>query len=307
MTSEAVGEVRRVAAAGCALGEGPVWRPEFGALWFVDIIGRTVLSWSPERGLRRADAGRRVGAIAPRAGGGLWAASERGIGGLEVDFEAGRAAWTAIRAEGVGPEGSGFEGLAPEGALMNDAAADPAGRIVFGSKALDEETRLGDCWRWDGAAQTATPLIEKSFVVFNGPAFSPSGDRIYFADSPSQKIQTASYDAATGAMGRPEVFAELAEGYPDGMACDAEGGLWNAQWDGWRVVRYRPDGSVDRVIETPVSRPTSVAFGGADMKTLFVTSAKRGRDDAEDAAEAGAGDLYAIDVAVPGAPVPLAL
>ncbi|MEO1328271.1 MAG: SMP-30/gluconolactonase/LRE family protein [Pseudomonadota bacterium] len=286
-------EIRRIAEVGATLGEGPVWRAEGDALLFTDIIGRALLRWRASDGVSRVPLGFRVGAFAPIAGAqDLLACAEQGLWRLSVDFETGA----------VGRRSLGLDAAIPAEGLMNDGRPDPAGRFTFGSKALNEVDPIGRMLSFDGAALST---LTDGFVVFNGPAFSPNGDRVYFADSPSKEIRVAPYDPATGRMGAPSLFARLSEdaGYPDGMAVDAEGGLWNAHWDGGRLTRYRPDGSVDRVVATPVTRPTCVAFGGDDLKTLFVTSAKRGRDDAEDATEPGAGDLFALEVEVPGAPV----
>lgn len=275
--------VERLAAAECELGEGPVWLADQSALLFTDIIGRALLRWSAADGLQRVDIGARVGCFAPISGSNaLIAAVETSLERLDVDFATGRATRTTILAD-----------AAPSAALLNDGKCDPAGRFVFGSKALNESDPVGALMRWDGAR---LETLVRDIVILNGPAFSPMGDRIYFADSPTKKIYAASYDPIFGAMGAPALFAELGpdDGFPDGMATDAAGCLWNAHWDGARLTRYRPDGAVDRVIETPAARSTSVAFGGPDLKTLFVTSAKRGRDDSEPLQDAGAGDLYAL-------------
>ncbi len=288
-------EAPRVAASGCELGEGPVWLPEARALLFTDIIGRRLLRWSEADGLQRIEIGARVGCFAPmdRAGRRILAAVEQGLEEIALDFAAGRAERAPVAAA---PSVS-------EAEIMNDGKTDPAGRFVFGSKALSEADPIASLMAFDGAAGKT---LLRDVTIWNGPAFSPAGDRIYFADSPTRKIFSAPYDVASCALGEVSVFAELVgdEGYPDGMAADAEGGLWNAHWDGGRLTRYLPDGTVDRVVGTPARRPTSIAFGGPEMRTLFVTSAKRGRDDAEPLTDAGAGDLYAVEVDIPGAPIP---
>lgn len=286
--------LQRIAAAGCELGEGPVWRPEQGDLLFTDIIGRAILRWRPDAPLQRVALGRRLGAFAPcRDSDALLAVSERAVMRLHVDFDSGAARWESL----------GVDAAIDADQIMNDGCCDAAGLFVFGSKALNESDAVGSMMRY---GPDGLETLQGGFIVFNGPAFDPERTRVYYADTPSRRIMTARYDSATGAMGEAEVFAELAPeaGYPDGMTVDVEGCLWNAHWDGWRITRYRPDGSVERVIEAPVSRPTSLAFGGADLKTLFVTSARRGRDDAPPASEAGAGDLYAIALDVAGRPEP---
>lgn len=281
----------RVAACGCDLGEGPVWRPLRRELLFTDIIGRRLLRWREGEGVAEAPLGERVGCFAPIAGeeGALLCAVEQGLERVEVDFAGAAPRREVVQAGVVGPD-----------ALLNDGGCDAAGRMVFGSKALNESDPIGVLLQYDGRELR---VLREGLVIENGPVFSPAGDRIYFADTPKKEIYTAAYDATSGEMGAVELFATLGaeDGYPDGFAVDAEGGLWNAHWDGARVTRYRPDGQVDFVAPTPVSRPTSLCFGGADMRTLFITSAKRGRDDVEPLDEPMAGDLFAARAPFAGA------
>ena len=114
------------------------------------------------------------------------------------------------------------------------------------------------------------------------------------------------HDVETGALSNRRVFASTFDAgcYPDGSAIDADGFLWNAQWAGSRIVRYAPDGTIDRVVQMPVSRPTSCAFGGPDLKTLYITSARIGLTDAALDRQPMAGSLFALDVEIPGLPVP---
>jgi sugar lactone lactonase YvrE len=131
--------------------------------------------------------------------------------------------------------------------------------------------------------------------VSNSLAFDRQRSRIYFADSPGGTIEQSSLDA----VNMPEswqVFAKAQKGFPDGSCVDAEGFLWNAEWTGWRLVRYAPGGQVDRVIPMPVSRPSCCAFGGPDYRTLFVTSAQYRMSEAEREQDPHAGSLYALDL-----------
>ena len=139
----------------------------------------------------------------------------------------------------------------------------------------------------------------------NTLAFSPDGRTFYTSDSVEQEILAFDHDAATGSLSNRRVFASTISAgcYPDGSAVDAEGYIWNAQWAGSRIVRYTPEGAVDRVVAMPVSRPTSLAFGGANLKTLFITSARTGLSDAAMDRQPMAGCLFALDVDVPGLPV----
>ena len=157
--------------------------------------------------------------------------------------------------------------------ILNDGGVDREGRFVFGSKHTDHTEPRAAMFSFGGGAGLRE--VHAPFTIFNGPAFSLGGDRIYFADTLEGCIFRAPYDSATGRMGEPEVFVRIpaAAGYPDGMAVDAEDCLWNAHWDGWRLTRYRADGSAERVVEVPVRRPTALCFGGVGLTTVFVTSA----------------------------------
>lgn len=278
------GKVTRLASSNCLLGEGPLWLAGRRQLVFVDIIGKRLLRWSPEKGLSEVALSRRVGSVVPGENGRLLAASERGL--FALDPESGEMS-SIGHDEIIGPDN-----------LMNDGKCDRQGRFVFGSKALSEADSSGRLMSFDGTSIK----MWQSGMVMNGPAFSPDGKRIYFADSPTRKIFYAPYDTKTGDVGSAQVFVTLAgdAGYPDGMSVDATGHLWNAHWDGWRISRYAPDGTLVEEIEMPVSRPTSLAFGGADMKTLFITSARTGRAQDPENTEPGAGDLFAMETGITG-------
>ena len=126
---------------------------------------------------------------------------------------------------------------------------------------------------------------------------------MYFADTPEKRIRCYDYDLDSGELSGERTFAVVAgPGFPDGSTVDADGCLWNAEWGGVRVVRYTPNGQVDRVLALPCSRVTCCAFGGANLDRLFVTSARTGLDAAALAAEPQAGALFAFDVGVRGLP-----
>jgi L-arabinonolactonase len=125
---------------------------------------------------------------------------------------------------------------------------------------------------------------------------------MYFADTPTGQIWSYDYDADSGAVSNKRVFADFSDqpGIPDGSIVDAEGFLWNAQWNGYRVVRYRPDGTIDRIVDMPVMNPTCVAFGGKDLDILFVTTARYLMTPEQIEAEPLSGGLFAVKVDVQG-------
>jgi sugar lactone lactonase YvrE len=126
---------------------------------------------------------------------------------------------------------------------------------------------------------------------------------MYYTDSPRRLIWAYDYEPDTGTMANEGVFARIPDdaGVPDGLCVDAEGFVWSAHWGGWRLTRYAPDGRIDRVLEMPVPQPSSCAFGGPDLATLYVTSAAIGMSEA-DLAKAPGGGLFAVDVGVRGLP-----
>lgn len=183
----------------------------------------------------------------------------------------------------------------------NDGVCDRQGRFVFGTMhepAHGDRQAVGGFYRLDHAlALERLPLPD--VAISNSIAFSPSGDRMYFCDSPTRKIFYCDYGDA---LGEPRLFVDLgdARGVPDGSTVDADGALWNAQWGLHRVVRYLPDGSLDRIINLPASQPTKPAFGGAALATLFVTSARDGLSPEQIANDPQAGYLFSHDVGATG-------
>jgi sugar lactone lactonase YvrE len=274
----------------CQLGEGPLWDPETGTLHWLDIDGRRLWSWSADAGPRSLDLPIRMTSLA-RTG------SHRLVGGAELGFAFLDPHTGAIEPIDL-PQGS------PVGTLMNDGKCDRSGRLVAGSKVVVGDRPIACAFLHE---PTRTVPIVDGLTVWNGPAFDATGERIYFADSPTRRIMTARWDGTAPRLWELEIFAHLteAEGYPDGMTVDAEGCLWNARWDGWSVVRHLPDGSVERKIDLPVPRPTSVAFGGADLRTLFVTSARVDLDYETLARAPDSGGLFALKPGVAGLAEPV--
>ena len=151
--------------------------------------------------------------------------------------------------------------------------------------------------------------ISKQFddvLVPNSVAFSPDGRRLYFADTKRFKIWTFDFDLDSGVISNRRVFADTSDrpGRPDGSAVDSQGFLWNAEFAGSRIVRYNLDGGIDKVIPLPVSQPTSVALGGPNLQTLFITTARKFLSDEQLRTQPMAGNILAIDVDVPGVPEP---
>ena len=189
---------------------------------------------------------------------------------------------------------------------LNDGACDRQGRFVFGTlhEPAAGETRqpIGAFYRLN-ADLTLERLNLPGIGISNSVAFSPDGRTMYFCDSPSRVIQCCDYGDRCG---ESRVFARVDDerGEPDGSAVDAQGYLWNAQWGLGRVVRYAPDGRVDRIVEVPATQPTRPAFGDSPLDTLYITSARDGLSSAALATQPLAGALFAADAGASGLPEP---
>jgi D-xylonolactonase len=279
-----------IAATGAILGEGPVWVAREQALYWLDIAGRAVHRIDPATGeATRWQTPFRITAIAPRAAGGFVAGSEHGL--VLID-------------EGM----TRFDVLAdPEthlpGNRFNDGAVDPAGRFWAGTMDDAEEQASGALYRLDPDLRWSRH--DEGYRVTNGPAFSADGRFLYHTDSAARLIYRFVLGVDGGLSGR-ELFARFgpADGHPDGMAVDRDGCLWVAFWDGWCVRRLSPEGRIVASLPLPVQRPTSCAFGGADLDRLFITSATIGLDHAALAGQPLAGGLFVVDPGVCGVPVP---
>ena len=279
-----------VAPTGCVLGEGPLWSPSEGFLWWVDIKRAKLHRYNPKTGnTRRYDLPIHASALA-LSDGGLIMIGDREVGRYDTATES-------------------YEKITdinePDGFRTNDAGIAPDGSLWFGTMNEDGDIPEGQYYKL-----TPELAIERiglpEVMVTNTMEFSPDGSTFFTCDSAEQMILAFDHDAETGALSNRRVFASTLEAgcYPDGSALDAEGYLWSAQWAGSRLVRYAPDGTIDEVVKLPISRPTSCAFGGESLQTLYITSARDGLSDAALDRQPMAGSLFAIDVEIPGLPVP---
>ena len=282
--------LRCVVEARDVLGEGPIWDAAAGRLYWFDIRGRKLEWIVPATGAHEhRDLPLRASAGAPRASGGLLIATEKGLYDYDVETE---ALTLRLAVE------------APPGFRSNEGKIDAAGRFWWSMMDDDRGKRPGFVERYD-ATGVSVRAIEGVHTA-NTLTSSADGRTLYWADSSERTLYASPLDPATGALGERGVFAHTRDttGTPDGSAIDAEGFLWNCQWGGWRSVRYAPDGRVDRVVATPVARPTSCAFGGPDLRTLYVTSARDESSAAELERQPLAGALLAFEPGVAGAPLP---
>lgn len=273
------------------LGEVPVWDIAEQALYWVDIEGRLLQRFEPASGaLRSWNMPERVCALALRAGGGVVLALASGFAFFD-------------------PETGAIERLAaPEAHLpgnrMNDGKCDRRGRFWAGTMDDSLVSHSGALYRLD--PDLSCHRMEGGIGISNSLAWSPDDRVFYFADTLRRTIFAYDFDIETGSIGNRRVLTDCAgqPGTPDGSTIDAEGFLWNAQWDGWRLVRYAPDGRIDRIVSLPVQKPTSCMFGGPDLSTLYVTTAVWDLKGEALAAQPHAGGLLVLDVGVRGLPEP---
>ncbi|PSK92943.1 sugar lactone lactonase YvrE [Murinocardiopsis flavida] len=250
-------------------GEGPVWSPENGGLLWVDMRAGDLLTLDPGSGaVRRRNVAGFLAAVRPRAGGGLVAAVRRGFALVE-------------------PDGSvrGLGALWSDPAVrMNDGGCDPDGRFYCGTLSAPGAPP-GGLYRLDPGGG-ATRVLD-GVRVSNGLGFSPDGRTCYHTDTAAGRIDALDYEGGELRGRRPFARIPASDGAPDGLAVDAEGGVWTALWGGGAVRRYAPDGVPDAVVAVPVRAATACAFGGPDLGDLYITTSRRGADPGE-AGTAGA-------------------
>lgn len=279
--------VRAVGGTSDILGEGPVWDVREQALYWVDIrapalrrmdgASGAVTTWPmPEM----------IGSLAVREAGGVLVALRSAL----AYFDPASGAIDRVAAPEAQLEGHRF----------NDGKCDRQGRFWAGT--MHDVTRdpVGSLYRLDGRGCVA---MEHGIRIPNSLCWSPDGRTMYFADSLARTVFAYPFDTASGELGARRVFAAVtAPAIPDGATVDRDGFVWCAHYDGWRIVRFAPDGRVDRTLELPVQRPTSCQFGGPDLRTLYITTARQKLTPQELAGQPLAGALLALDLDVTGLP-----
>jgi len=249
------------------LGEGPVWDVEEDRLYWVDGTGRRVgkpAIWrmDPKTGkVENWILGKDIGALALRKNGGAVMALADGF--YFFDFETGKEE-LIVEIEADQPR-----------SRLNDGKCDRRGRFFAGG--MDDKEELGICGMWRLDPDLSVTRVVEGIICTNGPCWSPDDKTFYLADTFQGEFWAYDYDIETGNVSNRRVFATYHDdaGLADGSTVDEEGCMWNAQVIGGELVRYAPDGSVDRRIGMPVKNITSVNFGGDNLDVLYVTSMAR--------------------------------
>ena len=296
------GEVRVAVAAAALLGESPVWHPRENALYYADIPGHRLQRFDPLSGeLRHWDFDTDVASLAPRLDGTLLLAMRDGLWCFDP--------LTGERERVAEPP------YDPINERFNDGKCDPQGRFWVGTIYEPRDPALAALYRF---AKGKLTRQAEGFTVMNGLAWSPNGRTMHWSDTKAHTIFAADFDPSSGALSRRRVFAQFPVktadqsldsygGRPDGAAMDAEGCYWIAMFEGQRVLRLSPAGEVLCIVELPVRCPTMPCFGGPDLKTLYISSARQGRPPAELLDQPWAGCVLALDVDVPGLPANFAI
>jgi sugar lactone lactonase YvrE len=268
-------------------GEGPIWDSVAGVLRWVDMLNGDILTMAPGGAIERQHVGTIAAAMRPRAGGGLVIAVEHGFVLMEPDGQ-------------LGSEQTAFT---DPGIRLNEGGVDRQGRFFCGSMPYDQGGPRGAFYRFDPSGPGA-PIAEMfgEVTISNGVAWNAAGDTMFYIDTPTHRVDVFDFDAAAGVPSgrRPLVHIDPAHGSPDGMALDAEGGLWVAIHRGHAVHRYLPDGTLDTIVEVPPAQVTACAFGGPGLDELYITTS---RENLPDGADSLAGALFHTKPGVRGLPL----
>jgi sugar lactone lactonase YvrE len=283
-------ELELVLDAKAELGEGPIWDDRRQCLLFLDIMRGEIHEFDPETGRDRVvQVGRPVGSLA-LSGQGDWIVAARG-GFFRIDPVSGRSKLMA-------PIEADLQDM-----RMNDGYVDARGRFWAGSMGIGGVRERGSLYRLDPDGSVRRMLSKVS--ISNGIDWSPDNKRMYYCDLALSRIDVFEFELERGGIRNRQPFVEFPPeiGYPDGLIVDAEGFVWVGIWEGGSVHRYAPDGRLDQIVPVPASQTTKCAFGGPDLKDLYITTAWIGLDPTARAEQPLAGGLFRLRPGVAGQPV----
>ncbi|MGN6849963.1 MAG: SMP-30/gluconolactonase/LRE family protein [Sphingomicrobium sp.] len=286
-----MGEPRDVWPLAAELGEGPVWVQRDQSLWFVDIKKQQIHRFDPSDGSKRSwNSPEQVGFVFPAERGGFVAGLKSGL----YHFDEKSGAFELIAKVETDKPGN----------RLNDGVVDPKGRLWFGTMDNAEKTKSGAFYCF--ADGKVTPTGSDGITITNGPAVSPDGRQLYLVDTLKGAIDVADIgDDGSLSDRRPFVRIDPKDGHPDGPTVDSNGYLWISLYAGWETRRYSPTGELVDQVRLPVSNVTKIAFGGADLRTVYATTARQLLTPEQIAKQPQIGDLFEFTVDVPGVPCPL--
>jgi sugar lactone lactonase YvrE len=277
-------EVKQAVHCQNILGEGPIWVPVEGALYWVDIDGKKIQRFFPKnRKYESFSVTKKVSVLAPYKNGGFIVGAEDGLyswdtGTNQLDFifhpEAGKS-----------------------NARFNDGKVDRGGRFWVGT--MTPEGATSALYRLEFNRLEGDLSIKKMIedvTISNGIGWSPNNEIMYYVDSLRYRVFKFDFDLKSGEISKRRVFykSNAKLGVPDGLTVDSEGYIWLAIYDGWKIIRINPSGKVDAEINMPVSRPSSCAFGGKNLDMLYITSISEGLNEEQQEEQPLAGDLFVV-------------
>ena len=267
------------------LGEGPIWDARAQTLYWIDILNKRIY----REGDIFLELDGFIGCIAPRANGGLILTTRFGFASLEAD---------SIELKSL----ASLENE-PSNNRFNDGKCDPRGRFLAGTMDMGESEPTGSLYSFDG--KSITRLLG-NVTISNGLTWSPDHKTFYYIDTPIRKVMAYDYDLESGAIANPRVAVDIPDlslGWPDGMTSDAQGNLWIAMWGGAQVTKWDPNtGKLLERIPVPAKNISSCIFGGKDCNELYLTSARKGLDEATLAEYPLTGGVFRIETNVEGMP-----
>lgn len=270
----------------CQIGENPLWHPQEKRLYWTDITSGKLFRYAPAT--QRHEViyhGASVGGFTIQID-----------GSLLLFMESGRIArWRAGRLSDVRSASP-----AELDSRFNDVISDPRGRVFCGTVSIPAGERPGRLYRLD--PDGLLHVLLEGIGISNGMGFTPDHRQMYYTDSLAGKIYQFDYDLDSGALTNQRAWLKTpaGAGEPDGLTVDAEGYVWSARWGDSALYRYTPDGVVDRRIELPAKKVSSVTFGGEGLSDLYITTALNGGSKAEEGS--GAGALFRLRPGVRGLP-----
>lgn len=266
------------------LGEGPIWDSRTQTVYWIDILEKRIYCGGDV--LTQLDD--LIGCIAPRKSGGLILALRSGFSSLDLD---------SLKVTPLSPPDN-----EPSNNRFNDGKCDPRGRFLAGTMDMGETDPTGSLYSFDG---TSIIKLLGNVTISNGLAWSPDYRMLYYIDTPTREVTSFDYDLDSGMIANPRTVIRIPDGFgwPDGMTSDRRGNLWIAMWGGAQVTKWDPNtGQLLERTPIPAKNVSSCVFGGKDMNELYITSARKGLDEATLAQYPLTGGLFRLQTDVEGMP-----